>query len=188
MPHIFDFDGLEKKLFSLKHIYYGNSHFCDEINLNRVIYNGEDYEWYDYTAILKTIVSETIIEAAIKIRMIQDLVKSEDEEVNLSRIDFESISGLDIGKFIKGNGKLTLRESCNKIIHATEARMQWVNVDIKNESSNEYWNGMYDLFGANKGEEWHLELNVPVWCTGMIRFNKNIQEAVDWYHVYKYDE
>jgi hypothetical protein len=188
MPHSFDFDELERKLFFLKHVCLGSATLCKEINLNRTIYNGEDYEWWEYTGILKSIVSEILIGSAIKIRMIQDLVKSEDDEINLTELDRQSISCSNIGEFVNSSRNLSLRESCNKIIHATEAKLQWVNVDLKNQDSNEYWNGRYELWGKNRGNGWHLQLNVPEWCSAMIRFNKNIQEAVDWYHIYKHDE
>jgi len=98
----------------------------------------------------------------------------------------EARANVDIGRFVAGRGTLSLRESCNKIVHATEARLQWVNV--AGDESDEYWNGQYDLWGTNRGEQWQVELNIEAWCIAMIRFNKAIQEAVDWQHVFKHDE
>tara|TARA_B100000809_G_C15032996_1_gene492662 strand:+ start:97 stop:663 length:567 start_codon:yes stop_codon:yes gene_type:complete len=188
MPHLIDFDGLEQKLFVLQHICYGSRQFCGRIELNRFAEAYEDYEWWEYTGILKSIVSNTIIESAVKIRMLQDFIKSDEQDINFNDLDEHSCDGVCIGSFIEGEGKLTLRESCNKIIHATEATMQWVNVKADNEESNEYWNGQYHLHGTHRGLAWHVELNVEAWCIAMIRFNKSVQEEVDWHHVYKHDE
>ena len=188
MPHLIDFDGLEQKLFVLQHACYGSKSFCERIGLNRFSVSYEDYVWWEYTGLLKSIVSNTIIESAVKVRMLQDFIKSDDQEVDLKSLDQESCKGLNIGSFIVGKGKLTLRESCNKIIHATDATMQWVNTDPQNDESNEYWNGLYDLHGTNHGIDWHVELNIEAWCIAMIRFNKSVQEDIDWHHVYKNDE
>jgi hypothetical protein len=188
MPHLIDFDGIEQKLFTLQHICYGSRRFCEKIELNRFSGPREGYEWWDYTALLKSIVSNTIIESAVKIRMLQDFIKSDDQDNDLHTLDKESCEGVNIGSFVAGTGNLTLRESCNKIIHATEATMQWVNVDAENNESNEYWNGQYDLHGTNRGKDWHVELRIESWCIAMIRFNKLAQESVDWQHVYQHDE
>jgi hypothetical protein len=188
MPHIIDFDGLERKLFTLQHVCYGARSFCEKIKLNRFSDSYEDYEWWEYTGLLKSIVSNTIIESAVKVRILQDFIKSDDQDIDLKVLDAASCEGLVIGHFVSGKSELTLRESCNKIIHATEARMQWINVEEKNDESNEYWNGLYDLYGTNRGEDWHVELSIEPWCIAMIRFNKSSQGSVDWHHVYKHDE
>lgn len=187
MPHLIDFDGLEQKLFVLQHVCYGSRRFCERIELNRFAESYEDYEWWEYTGLLKSIVSNTIIESAVKVRMLHDFIKSDEQDVNLKKLE-ESYEGVSIGSFVVGKGNLTLRESCNKIIHATEATMQWKNIDAQNDESNEYWNGLYDLHGTNRGEVWHVELNIESWCIAMIRCNKLVQEGVDWHHVYKHDE
>lgn len=49
-----------------------------------------DYEWWEYTGLLKSIVSNTVIESAIKIRMIQDFIKHGDDEVDLTKMDSEA--------------------------------------------------------------------------------------------------
>lgn len=184
MPHLIDFDKIESDLFILQHAVYGSREFCGKFELNTECYGG-DYEWWEYKGLLKTHVSNTIIETAIKIRMLQDFTKHDDAEINLKDIDSESRKGLNIGTMCGSSTSLTLRESCNKIIHATEAKMKWEVA--KGNPSIEYWKGIYELFGENKGEKWQVDLNIPDWCTSMIRFNKEIQISVDWHHVYKYD-
>lgn len=69
-----------------------------------------DYEWWEYTGLLKSIVSNTVIESAIKIRMIQDFIKHGDDEVDLTKMDSEAREGLLIGSFENSDLPLTLRE------------------------------------------------------------------------------
>ena len=184
MPHLIDFDGLEHDLFVLQHTAYGSKEFCEKFDLNTECYGG-DYEWWEYKGLLKTYVSNKIIESAIKLRMIQDFAKHDDDEIDLKAFDTNARKGLVIGSILGVSTPLSLRESCNKIVHATEARMQWMNSLDKQEV--EYWGGFYELFGENKGAAWRVDLNIPDWCTAMIRFNKTMQEEVDWHHAYKHD-
>lgn len=184
MPHLIDFDGLESDLFVLQHAAYGSRAFCEKFDLHSDCY-GKDFEWWEYKGILKTYVSNKIIEAAIKVRMLQDFAKHDDSDIDLKKLDADARKGLSIGSINGLSTPLSLRESCNKIVHATEARMQWVSSEAKPEV--EYWDGVYELFGENKGVGWQVDLNIPEWCTCMIRFNKAIQETVDWQHVYKHD-
>lgn len=63
--------------------------------------------------------------------------------------------------------------------------MQWMNSPDK--QGVEYWGGFYELFGENRGAAWRIDLNIPDWCAAMIRFNKTMQNEVDWHHAYKHD-
>jgi len=184
MPHLIDFDGLEHDLFVLQHTAYGGREFCEKFDLNPDCYGG-DYEWWEYQGLLKSYVGNKIIESAIKMRMVQDFAKHDDDEFDLNAFDIDARKGLVIGMISGVSTPLKLRESCNKIVHATEARMQWIN--SKDKPEVEYWSGVYELFGENRGTAWQVDLNVPEWCTAMIRFNKTMQEEVDWHHAYKHD-
>lgn len=112
----------------------------------------------------------------------------EDEEpVDWRLIDREAVAGLDIGIVIDCSGELSLRESCNKIVHATEALLSWDRVPSGN-GSIEYWNGIYRLWGAKQQVPWQVHINVPDWCNAMIRLNKSLQLKIDWRRVSKWDE
>jgi len=187
MPHAIDFDGLERKLFLLQHVAYGSLHFCGSIELTRDGNYG-DYEWWEYKGLLKSFVSNTTIESAIKVRILLDFIKSDEHEIDLIGLDSQVREGLSIGQFIGDNQELSLRESCNKIVHATEAMLQWAEDEKGKESSFDYWNGKYSLWGELNQNKWEIELCIISWCTAMIRFNKEIQETIDWYRVFKHDE
>jgi hypothetical protein len=159
---------------------------CEKNRVSRFDSNVHDYEWWEYSGLLKSIVSNTTIESAIKIRMLQDFVKTEDDAVDLSILDNVACDGVHIGHSVGEGKQLTLRESCNKIVHATEARLQWVM--SQQVADTEFWNGWYNLWGENRSTPWEVTLNIVEWCIAMIRFTKAIQEAIDWGYVFKHDE
>lgn len=187
MPHLIDFDGVEQKLFVLQHLCYGSQKFCEKSKIHRIPPEVGEYEWWEYFGLLKTIVSNTVIECAIKARMVQDFIVADEQDIDLEKLDRDATDGLEIGVFREGVGTLNLRESCNKIVHATEAKLQWVETTFDNLPI-EYWSGSYSLWGSKQREKWHVELFLESWCVAMIRFNKSVQETVDWHHVSKYDE
>lgn len=187
MPHLIDFDSVEERLFVLQHLCYGSRQFCEHYSISRESEALGDYEWWEYYGFLKTIVSTTMIEAAVKLRMVQDFIRSADAEVDLDLLDREAVTGLHIGAFMVGTGSLTLRESCNKLVHATEAKLLWAE-HVAASTPVEYWSGTFHLWGSKAGSPWQVELLVPAWCTAMIRLNKAVQQAVDWRSIAKWDE
>lgn len=187
MPHSIDFDGLEKNLFILQHLCFASKGFCMRNNIGREVESVVDYEWWEYSGLLKSIVSNTVIESAMKVSMLQDLAKSSSEDIDLSVVDQEACENLPIEKVSEGNIALSLRESCNKVVHATEARMSWSKSSMSSDSP-EYWDGTYVLWGENRGSKWQVELIIELWCAAMIRFTKIIQQKVDWYHIFKHDK
>lgn len=187
MPHFFDFDGLQQKIFILQHMCYGSKQFCERALVHRSDAPPGEFEWWQYYGLLKSTVSSALIESSIKFRMVQDFIRAHQDDVDLSRIDQEACSGLIIGKFHTGTHSLTLRESWNKVVHATEAKLQWKS-QIHGAIEVEYWDGSCNLWGAKGKEEWHVELYIEKWCIAMLRFNEAIQNEVDWHSVSKWDE
>lgn len=187
MPHITDFDSIEQRLFALQHICYGGRQFCEHYKVDRNAEDSREYEWWEYYGLLKTTVSTTMIEAAIKLRMVQDFIQSEDQEIELTKLDEQATDGLTIGRFVVGGSKLTLRESCNKVVHATEAKLKWQEGST-GSGNYEYWDGTYRLWGSKGKDQWNVEIFVPEWCAAMTRLNKSVQEVVNWQSVSKWDE
>lgn len=190
MPHVVDFDSVEQKLFNLQHLCYGSRSACEHYRIYRESEATADYHWYEYAGILKTIVSTTMIEAAIKLRMVQDFSRAEmgeEDALDWERIEQEAVAGLAIGALTGNADTLSLRESCNKIVHATEARLKW-DVVPHGDGLVECWSGVYQLWGSKRLVPWQVDINVPDWCNAMIRLNKSVQVNIDWHRVYKNDE
>ena len=187
MTHSIDFDSIEARLFTLHHAALGSKAFCERFKIFRYTEHPMEYEWWEYFGHLKALVSGTMIDAAIKIRMLQDIGRAEDDEFDANILQVEASRELDIGT-IEARGALSLRESCNKIIHATGAKLVWQEVGTGKDAF-EYWTGVYRLFGSDlSGKEWTARVNVPDWCTAMMRFNASFQERIDWARVLKWDE
>jgi len=188
MPHSFDFDSVEARLFALHHVALGSQEFCARFLIDRTAEPASDYEWGEYLGRLKTLVSGTLIDAAVKIRMLQDFARHEDEELDVQSMQNNAVAGLKIGYATGPLTLLALRESCNKIIHATEAKLVWHD-GIAGTSKYEYWTGMYQLTGTEQnGSPWQVVIHVPEWCTAITRFTRDFQDKIDWAHVIKWDE
>lgn len=184
MPHYFDFDGMEERLFALRHMALGSREYC---RIEKVHRENDSDAWYRYLGFLKPMVSQVAIETAVKLRMIQDFVSADEQEVDLDLLDKEALNGSSIGIYTVGSSALSLRESCNKIIHATEANLSWAEFK-DGTSTTEHWTGGYRLSGTKGHEPWEVQLFMNEWCSAMIRFISEIQDSVDWVRAHKYDE
>ena len=80
-----------------------------------------------YWGWIKGIVSDYLIDCAIKTRISQDYLSENENkiELNLVKADLESRKNLTIGIVHEDDFELTLRESCNKIIHAKKSIPSW---------------------------------------------------------------
>ena len=188
MPHSIDFDSIEARLFALHQVALGSQSFCERFRISRATEEIFEYEWWEYFGHLKAQASSTLIDTAIKIRMLQDFIQAEDKELDFKKIQMRSINGLRIGALTPSNNFLSLRDSCNKIVHATGAKLVWKEC-VGTNGKFEYWTGTYHLFGSEQsGRPWEAVINVPDWCTAMIRFNRMFQDTIDWSDVLKWDE
>ena len=117
--------------------------------------------------------------------MVQDFISASGSDVDLAAIDEESREGFNIGIVHAGNVNLTVRESCNKIIHATKVDFNWTEVNLrKTKKKAEYWNGGYHLHGKLGRATWHIELDMHAWARAMENFHCILGEQVDWFEVY----
>jgi hypothetical protein len=116
--------------------------------------------------------------------MAQDSLKAYaiENEVDVDLLDSEPAKGLTLGRVIEGSFNLTLRESLNKNIHATEIQLSW-----SDGSDYEWWNGSILLLGSRGNSEWKLELDMEQLCIAIHRYIELSDSVVDWAHVYKYD-
>lgn len=184
MPHYYDLDGVVQRLFVLRHMSYGSMEYCSSESVHRM---NETDAWSNYLGHLKSVVSESTIDAAVKLRMVQDFLKADEQEIDLEALDAQAREGISIGQVRLGEWTLSLRESCNKIIHATEARLCWKEQKA-NDVSIEFWTGGYLLSGSKGNEPWEVELSLAGWSTAMISFLEDLQMNIDWHRVHKYDE
>ncbi len=186
MPHIIDIDGMYEELFVLSNLCYASPHFCKSHDIGRLC-EEKEYDWHYYFGHLKALVSKTLIHCSISLRVLQDFLKN-NEDVDFASLDNDARDSLVLGVFTRGSGNLTLREACNKIIHAIEFTLSWQDLEVNASGETpEFWDGKVILQGERDGKEWQIHLNVLSFCTATHRFLKALEDDVDWYHLYKHD-
>lgn len=195
MPYAIDFDDIEQKLFLLEQLAYASERFCASKQISRkaaeLASKREEFkryaslisDWQHYAFHLESQVGNIVIECATKTRVVQDIIQRHDQ-IDIFDLDREASSGLKIGTFADGSSLSGVRQSCNKIIHATEATLKWNHKGDVSENGFEYWDGTYLLSGKHHGEEWKLSLLTDEWCTAMSLFHTLLEERVDWHRVW----
>jgi len=179
MSHSLDFVGLSEQMFSLKHLSSGTKEYCRR---SRLAQTDDEFDvWHNYSQRLRYMVSNDLIVAASKFRVIQDTTVTQVSREFMDDLDLEARVGNPIGSVLIGDFDLTLRESCNKIIHATTFSLVFQNA--RNERPRYtygYWNGICQLCGSHGKSMWKVALNVYRWCDAMDYFLEGLQDNVDW--------
>lgn len=140
-------------------------------------------EWEYYFGWLKSILCEHLIRSSITLRMFHDILKGYDQEgLDLEAHQTLAVKELTLGTVHEGSFKLTLREAFNKIIHATDTQLDWIE-----DENYQWWSGKIWLFGTNRGAKWKLELDVEAFSIATNRLIESLGNDVDWHHLYKYD-
>ena len=188
MPHRIDIDSISRNLFILRHLAAGSHSVCQKFRIDRLNEEDKPLGWNYYLGWLKVIVSQMLIGTAINVRITQDFLKADSEDdTDLESIEAAINTSHIIGHFIPNRNPMSLREACNKIIHANEVKLVWLD-ERDEKGAYEFWNGTVNLDGCKWQEPWSCQLYVPVFCTALDSYLLEIEDKVDWYHVYKYDE
>ncbi len=179
MSHLIDFNGITEKLVLLQHFAFGSENYCS-LRLAGSEEDAGNEEFDSYWSWVKGIVSNYTIECAIKFRILQDTIQGKDDIIRFEDLDSKSCSDLSIGEIRLGNFELSLRESCNKIIHAQKAIPKW-GIESSNETEFKYWLGLITLSGNKNKESWELILDIAQWSRAMETF-MDLFEASDAFH------
>lgn len=188
MPYDINIEGMHELIFKLQNLCHASKSFCIKYQIHK--YNDEetdDYDWAYYFGRLKNLVCDYLIQCSIKLRILLDILRNDDHNKNINFVSMneKSLNNIDIGKYLEGNGNITVREICNKIIHATDTQFDWQEIE---KDSIEFWSGIIFLYGKKNTKVWALELNVEAFCTAFLRFIDLLEDEVDWSHLYKYDQ
>jgi hypothetical protein len=180
MSHSFDFMGLSEKLFLLRHLASGTREFCKK---NQLIEGPIDYEddWSMYYLRMRSMVSSKLIELAANIRIVEDTCKHQDTYSDIRDLDALCRDNQPIGVVHQGDFELTLRESCNKIIHATEFDLSIASAKSSTPYFRySYWDGRCVLKGVHSNKPWNIELNIIEWCGAIDCFMDELSRNIDW--------
>jgi len=181
MSHQLDFDGMAEKLILLQHFSSGSRSYCADRLTGSTSDQGAG-ALDDYWGWVKTIVCNYSIDCAIKFRILQDTIKGQSDVVAFEQLDSQAQTGLTIGLVAQGTFDLTLRESCNKIIHARRVIPQWLDSRAKGKRFK-YWNGTVEYGGDRGGKKWIVILNVSDWSRAMERFLLEFQSSDAFHYV-----
>ncbi|WP_156970060.1 hypothetical protein [Arenimonas malthae] len=158
----------------------------DDGPINRGYYEG----WLRYT------LSEKLIEVSIKTRVVMDMIVHEKKRweadgevypVDPERLDQEISEKHPIASASSGV-RITVRECCNKIIHASEIAPIYEVADEEHNGDEEaglkrqwsYWTGGLDLTGTHQGAEWHYQIEVAEFCSALVELLSDLEDQVDW--------
>jgi len=175
MSHPIFYGSIIKNLSLLEQMAHGSKTMVDYYQSNLSLltdsknqFSEFDYQLYEYVNFLETSVSDYLIQCASKTRIIQDSNNFKADDLN-DKESFERYS--NVAKCIKGNVKLSIRECCNKIIHAKEVSLTFIDLD---SGTGRYWNGICILKGERYEKEWHIELDIKKWVLAMSLYHAKI--------------
>lgn len=181
MSHSLDFVGLNERLFHLRHFVAGNKEFSRRERHYQGTKSTPSDDWSNYTSRLRYVISNELIEIAAKVRVIQDASAAQVTPMLLRRLDRDAVSRKQIGTVLSGDVVLTLRESCNKIIHATTFALVFQNArSAVPRYDYSYWNGICQLSGEQSKRHWRIALNVYLWADALDCFLEELAGNVDW--------
>lgn len=171
MSHPIYYGSIEEDLLLLEQIVHGSRSMIEyyqsildtkkECKLTLSEFEGE---LIGYEGFLEATVSDYLIRCASRTRIIQDTneFKTDDPEYCPDQESFERYSG--VAKCLNGKVKLSIRECCNKIIHAKDVSLTFVELD---SGFGQYWNGVCALKGDMYGKPWHIEIDIKKWVLAM---------------------
>lgn len=187
MTHSFDFPAVTEKLFVLRHLATGSRDYCREENILKGSHPYGDDEWRDYAFQLRRLISSYLIECAAKLRIFEDTASAQIKPSDIKEADLTAQRDCVIGKIQLGNKALSIRESCNKIIHATAVELIWANSTVKKPYHKfTFWAGKCVLQGRQGKAKWTVEINIVNWCAAVGFYLEQLWEFVDW-DDYPYD-
>jgi len=179
--HPIDFGSIEEKLFLIQQLACASQ---ENAKWKSSYLNAQkEEEWQvtdlqieleDNLALTESLISSYMIECAVKTRIFQDHFTEEHFECGFSSFDKDAIDSVDgnIGTVLNGKFALSLRESCNKIIHAKKFSLIKENEDL----NVFYWNGLCHLVGTFQKKEWKIELNVRNWAAAINYYHSSLIE------------
>ena len=171
MSHSLDCVGLKKKLFLTRHLVAGTKEYCRREHLYQGTQAPKSVGWDLYSEQLCHIVSDELIEISAKFRVIQDTTADKLPSQYFRQLDEKCQRIRNIGTVLFGDFDLTLRESCNKVIHATRFDLVFQNErSVQPQHLYSFWNGICQISGIYQRTQWKVALDVYRWSDSMNQF------------------
>lgn len=174
MSHYFGLDEIKEKLITISGLALSGEEFCKRYKMGSEDHHNT-YNINDYTKLTKLIVSNNIIEVAVKIRCLADDLKSQSISV-----DFGSkIKIYNTGRCADGKPKdKNVRFICNKIIHAEKFNLDFIGKKSYHPDMV-WWSGEITLAGKYNGKKWEFFFPVLDWSDQIMDFLKSAEEEIN---------
>lgn len=137
-----------------------------------------DFAYDEYLGWLHENVSSLLIQCATQTRIYKDTYSPDEKNGKNGKreecysSDIESYEHFpNIVETISGKFGYSLRECCNKIIHAEDFELELVS----NESTKKHWNGFCVLKGTFNQHSWSIRLDVQKFCMA-IRYYYEVEK------------
>jgi hypothetical protein len=174
MSHYFGLDEIKEKLIIISGLALSGEEFCKRYRMGSEEHHNT-YNINDYTKLTKLIVSNNIIEIAVKIRCLVDDLKSQ----NIT-VDFGSeIKMYNTGRCADGKSKdRHFRFICNKVIHADKFNLDFIGSKAYHLNMV-WWSGLITLSGEYNGKRWEFFFSVLDWSDQIVHFLKSTEEEIN---------
>jgi len=173
MSHYFGLNEIKEKLITVSGLALSGEEFCKRY------YMGSDdhhntYNINEYTSLTKLIISNNIIEVAVKIRCLVDDLKSQNIQIDFGK----NIKIYNAGLCADGKHKeKNFRFICNKIIHAENFNLDFIGKTTYHPDMV-WWSGQITLAGLYDGKEWEFFFSVLDWSDQIVSFIKSAEEEI----------
>lgn len=203
MPHRIGIDSIHEELFLLLNLAYAAPSYAQQ---HPGVFQDDDETGDDeyYVPWLRYMISEKLLTAATKMRVVMNMLREEqglytdcdeDRPFDLQKMERRATGSRSVGAYVRGTGACDIRDCCNRIIHASDVLpvVSPPRNDSVNDAANalnrpvRYWSGGVTLFGEQNGTPWEFTLAVPDFCLVVEEFLSLIESEVDWHRMFKYD-
>lgn len=173
MSHYFDLNEIKEKLFIISGLALSGEEFCKQYKMGSTDHH-KTYNISDYTRLTKLIVSNNLIEIAVKIRCLVDDLKSQNITVDVGN----NIKIYNSGHCADGISKeKNFRFICNKIIHAEKFNLDFIGKKSYHPDMI-WWSGEITLAGQYNSKKWNFFFSVLDWSDQIMSFLKIAEEKI----------
>lgn len=185
-PHVFDVEKVEELCLSAFETYSTSTSLCDTH-----VVEDEDHEdegnsqvWLlTYPSLIgkhrekaEVKISSALLSLAVAFRTLYDTLEAGDtaKEYVDKNLDADVLGWI---KPDRESNKTSLREACNKVIHARDVRFVYENKD--DFGANDTWimDGRVELQTDEKGREWYVYIFLPDFLEAIMDFTKYYQSV-----------
>lgn len=180
MPLSIKIDDAKEHLFVLRNLAYAAKEYAQHHDLT--VDPGIELSDHDtYFPWITTLVGDRLLEVAMITRLAYDVARDDCEEYGPSKWDGEAMEDYLNGHLSISDVRPSIREVCNKIIHAKSVRMDRISRD---NGKTEEWSGKVILSGDKGRTNWQCDFMIPPFCDAVEHFLVRASENIDWFDLY----